>query len=63
MSVRTTSVPSSPWEGLPAETWISKWLPLPPEIHRGPYRTPTRGLLVDVEAGLERIKRRLNDER
>lgn len=63
MSERKTPEPSSPWEGLPAETWISKWLPLPPGIRRGPYRTPSRSLLVDVEAGLERLKRRLNDER
>jgi hypothetical protein len=63
MSVRNTSEPSSPWEGLPAETWISKWLPLPPEVRRGPYRTPTRRLLADVESGLERLRRRLADER
>lgn len=46
------------WADTPAESWFSKWSPLPAGVPHGPYVKPTRGVLKAVEAGL----RRLTDE-
>lgn len=42
------------WENTPDQLWFSKWAPLPPGVHRGPYVRPTRDILSAVQAGLQR---------
>lgn len=46
------------WENTPDESWFSKWTPLPPGVHRGPYVRPTRDVLTVVQAGLQRLLER-----
>jgi hypothetical protein len=43
------------WERTPDHVWLSRWLPLPEWVPRGPYARPTRALIRDVEAGLRRL--------
>lgn len=46
-----------------AQAWLSKWLPLPAGIPRGPYARPTRDVLLAVEAGLKARLERLANEK
>ncbi|GAA1911598.1 hypothetical protein [Streptantibioticus ferralitis] len=43
------------WAQTPDQVWFRPWVPLPPEVPRGPYKRPTRALVLEIEAGLRSV--------